>query len=219
MIGGETEDGEAIGREATGGARLCVNDFNIVGDGAVRSGAIRRYHAIIETLLAHGAPLGGVGFQGHFWSEIVTPPERVWEVIDDFAQHGLPLRVTEYDLTSHDDAFHARYLEDFLTAWFAHPATDGFFIWGFWSRAHWRPDAAMFRADWSERPAVAVWRDWVWRRWWTELSETVEEQAEPTTMRVFHGQHRVKVRAADGRAVERDVVVGPEGLEIELRLP
>lgn len=200
--------------QATGGARLFVNDFNIVADGAVRQRTIAKYHKIIQNLLNHEAPLGGIGFQGHFWSELVTPPERVWEVIDDFSRYGLPLRITEFDFTTRDDALQARYLRDFLTAWFAHPATDGFFLWGFWAPAHWRPEAALFRADWSARPAAGVWRELVWKEWWTDLSLRSGDAA-----RVFHGRHQVEVITPNGNTVCHEVDVGPPGIVLDILLP
>ena len=206
-----------LAHEATGGARLFVNEFNIVGDGAVRTSTPRDYHKIIQALLDEGAPLHGIGFQGHFWSEIVTPPERVWEVIDDFARYKLPLRVTEYDFTCADDAYHAQYTRDFLTAWFAHPATDGFIMWGFWARAHWRPEAAMFRADWSPRPAVDVWKDLVFNQWWT--NETLATDAEGNAaFRAFHGLHKITVNTADGRWVTKEVELSPTGWSGEVQI-
>ena len=37
---------------------------------------------------------------------------------------------------------------------------------------HWKPTAALFKADWTERPAVGVWRDLVKEKWWTRAELT-----------------------------------------------
>ena len=43
-------------------------------------------------------------------------------------------------------------------------------ICGFWQSAHWKPDAAMFRKDWTEKPNAAVWRELVSKKWKTNVT-------------------------------------------------
>jgi len=35
---------------------------------------------------------------------------------------------------------------------FAHPAVKGIMMWGFWEGRHWRPEAALWRKDWTIKP-------------------------------------------------------------------
>jgi endo-1,4-beta-xylanase len=63
-------------------------------------------------------------------------------------------------------------MRDMLTLCYSHPKMTGFVIWGFWESRHWKPTAAMFKADWTERPAVKVWRDLVKGKWWTNVDLT-----------------------------------------------
>ncbi len=41
-------------------------------------------------------------------------------------------------------------------------------MWGFWERNHWKPEAALYRKDWSIKPAGQAWRDLVFKEWWTD---------------------------------------------------
>ncbi|HET8550321.1 MAG TPA: endo-1,4-beta-xylanase, partial [Bryobacteraceae bacterium] len=144
-------------REIDPDAKLYVNDYNIVEAGGFDLRHQNGYYRIIRLLLDNGAALDGIGIQGHFNTN-VTPPERVWEIYDRFAEFGKDLQITEFDINTADEALQARYTRDFLTASFAHPAITGFMIWGFWEGRHWKPAAAMFRRDWSIKPNGEAWR-------------------------------------------------------------
>jgi len=169
--------------------RLFINEFNVVepDDISVRA----RYEELIAGLLAAGAPVEGVGFQSHFHN----PPESVEDalaVFDAFSRFGLPIVVTEFDVNIKDEEKQAAFIRDFMTAAFSHPACAGFVFWGFWEGAHWRPDGAMFRKDWSEKPNLAVYRDLVFNEWWTDVEGVTDSKGE-FAMRGFKGSYKVIV--------------------------
>ncbi len=118
-------------------------------------------------LLRLGAPIEGIGIQGHF-QEDLTPIPRLLTILDRFAVFGLPIQITEPDFTTWDEPLQADYTRDFLTAMFSHPSVTDFLVRGFWEKAHWIPGAAYYRADRSPRPAGEVRRDLVFRQWWTK---------------------------------------------------
>jgi len=96
--------------------------------------------------------------------------------LDRYAAFGLTLRITEFDVNTTDLTLQADYTRDFLTASFSHPSVAGFQFWGFWESAHWRPDAALYRADWTEKPNGAAYRDLVFNQWWTRATGTTDAQ-------------------------------------------
>ncbi len=179
-------------RAVTPGVRLIINDFDIIGN----NGSPQRqdgYYAFIRELLDRGAPIDGIGFQSHFWSSRLTPPERMWEIIDRFAGLGLPLYVTEFDMNLPDEAVQAEYTRDFLTAWFAHPATAGFIMWGFWAEAHWfREAGAMFRANWAPKPNAHAYQQLLFEEWRTDVSVAAGEDG-VARARPFFGEHTLTV--------------------------
>ncbi len=200
-------------------SRLVMNEFDLVGNGG---SAKRRadFLAFARDLRERGAPLDVIGFQGHFWSERFTAPENVWKIIDEVhAATGLPIMISEFDTNVPNERLQADFTRDFVTAWFAHPATEAFIMWGFWGGAHWMGDAgSMFRKDWSEKPNLTAWRDLVYGQWWTRESATTAEAGE-ATIRAFHGKHRVTVTTADGRSVSREVNLPAEGLTAHVLIP
>jgi GH35 family endo-1,4-beta-xylanase len=100
----------------------------------------------------NGAPLGGLGFQGHFNDDTLSGPEQLWTIIDRYAELGLDMQVTEFDIGTDDEQLQADYTRDFLTAVFAHEGISAVTTWGFWENAYFDPRRAMFRSDWSIKP-------------------------------------------------------------------
>lgn len=170
--------------------RLFINEYNVVEQPF--SAERDEYEKTISSLLAQGAPLGGIGFQSHFQPPSMTSPQEIVAIFDRFARFGVPIVVTEFDIDSKEEAWQAQFTSDFLTAAFSHPACSGFVFWGFWEGAHWRPDAALFRKDWSEKPNLKVYRDLVHNTWWTDETGETDEKGE-FSLRVFKGAHRVLV--------------------------
>jgi endo-1,4-beta-xylanase len=206
-------------RAALPGTRLVMNEFDLVGNGG---NAKRRadFISFLREIRSHGAPLDVLGLQGHFWSERFTAPEDIWRIADELHEaSGLPLMISEFDTNVPNEQLQADYTRDFLTAWFAHPATEAFIMWGFWGGAHWMGDAgSMIRRDWTPKPVLQNYRDLVFRDWWTRatLSTDTEGSAE---LRAFLGRHRVTFTAPGGKTVVREIDLSRGGRELHVILP
>lgn len=121
----------------------------------------------IRHMIEKGVTPDGCGFQSHFNDHAIPGIEEEWAYYERLGKLVKHLTVTEYDLQTLDDQLHADHLRDMVTLCFSHPQMTGFVMWGFWEGRHWKPTAAMFKQDWTERPAVKVWRDLVKTKWWT----------------------------------------------------
>ncbi len=174
-------------------AKLFINDYSILSTGGTDYEHQEYYERTIRELLRLGAPLQGIGMQGHF-QEDLTPIPRLFKILDRFAQFGLPIQITEHDFTTWDEQLHADYTRDFLTAMFSHPSVTDFLVWGFWEKAHWIPSAAYYRADWSLRPAGQAWRDLVFRDWWTK-ADGVAAADGTFQARGFLGEYEIEVES------------------------
>jgi hypothetical protein len=107
-----------------------------------------------------------------------------------------------------------------MTAVFSHPKMTAFIMWGFWEGSHWRAadGGAMFRRDWSRRPAVDVYEDLVFKQWWTKWHGRTDGKG-TATLRAFYGQHKVTAEAG-GKQVTATVQLVPGGAgAVVLRLP
>lgn len=126
------------------------------------------------------------------------------------------LTVTEYDLQTLDDQLHADHLRDLLTLSFSHPQMTGFVIWGFWEKRHWKPTAALFKNDWSERPAVKVWRDLVKTKWWTN-TDLLTDAAGQSAADGFFGWYDITVEK-DGKSKAFEIKHATNGSKPVLKL-
>jgi GH35 family endo-1,4-beta-xylanase len=183
----ETEFIQELGEEAAVGwlklarrldpqTKLVVNDYAMLNS-SNSPHKIAEFIALIRRWREAGAPIDGLGVQGHIGGQ-VRAPEEVLRDLDLFQEFGLPVRITEFDINMTDEELQADYTRDFLIACYSHPIVNGFIKWGFWENAHWKPDAAMFRKDWSEKPNAKAWRDLVVKQWRTQLEGRTDAKGE-----------------------------------------
>jgi hypothetical protein len=159
----------------------------------------------LDELVAAGAPVEGIGFQGHF-SASPTGIPRVKQIYDEFYNtYGLESKVTEYDIDALvPQAIQAKYMRDILTITFAHPSQKGFLMWGFWDGAHWLGNAPLFREDWSLKPSGAAFVDQVFHQWWTDTMGFTNNNGTYST-RGFKGSYRITVTCADGSTQTQEI--------------
>lgn len=178
-------------------ARLLINDYPPLDGAASTDDHLSRYYSYIESLVKAKAPIGGIGFQCHFGSSVI-PPERILSGLDRFAKFGLPIAITEFDMDTTDEDLQGRYMRDFMTAAFSHPAVDEILMWGFWEGKHWMPNAALYRWDWSLKPNGQAWLDLVKRDWWTHVRGITDAKGSIAN-RSFYGVYEITVSTDSGK--------------------
>jgi GH35 family endo-1,4-beta-xylanase len=192
-------------RAALPTAGLYLNDYNIE-DQTRNTAHVRVFEDTVRYLQQNGAPITGLGLQGHFGANPSSITDYL-ATLDRYAATGLALRITEFDVNTTDLALLADYTRDFLTASFSHRALVGFQFWGFWEGAHWRPNAALYRTDWTEKPNGAAYRELVFNQWWTRASGAANAQGE-FRARGFFGDYRATVTVG-GRTFEQTFTLRP----------
>jgi endo-1,4-beta-xylanase len=175
-------------------ARLYLNETNVPTE-PPRDSHYDALFNLVRTLQRQGAPIGGIGMESHFGDRLTSPVDLI-AIYDRFAALGIPIRITELDIDATDEQLQADYFRDFLTVSFSHPEINGILIWGFWENQAWRPDAALFRKDWSIKPNGQVWKDLVLGKWWTRADGHSAADGTYST-RAFLGDYDVNVTAGD----------------------
>lgn len=194
-------------------ARLYINDYAILASGNLLASVHQNhYYDTIKSLLAQGAPVEGIGMQGHFGSH-VTSPENLLKILDRFAAFGLPIKVTELDIQTDDDALRSDYMRDLNTILFSHPSVVGVLQWGFWEKAHWLPDAALFDKNWKIRPHGQAWIDLVHKQWKTDVTQ-VTDASGSLSVRGFKGDYLVTVTTANGRTTTQALKLTGAGTDV-----
>ncbi len=199
------------------GVRLFLNDYSN-HDLVTDPDHFKNFEDDARFLQNSGAPLGGLGVQGHIGPQPNAPAE-VLATLDRLAEFKLPIRFTEFDIDTDDEELQADYTRDFLILAFSHPSVIGVQYWGFWQGAHWRPRSAMFRTDWSPKPNATVYSDLVLNRWRTHLAGPTDAHgAYPG--RGYLGQYEIRV-TKDGRESRTQLTLTagdhPTAIDITLR--
>ncbi|MBI5280435.1 MAG: endo-1,4-beta-xylanase [Candidatus Solibacter usitatus] len=201
-------------REYDPAARLFLNDFNIIAAKGQDTEHQNHFFETLKFVRERGAPLDGVGIQGHFREP--TPPERMLKILDRFGTLGLPIHITEFDFDTKGEAAQAQFTRDLLITCFSHPKVEAFLMWGFWEGRHWRPNGAMLRRDWSPKPNYEVWRELVFGKWWTDEKGAVNADG-VFHRRAFLGDYEIGVTHG-GRTAKASAPVGPGGTTVKVVL-
>jgi hypothetical protein len=206
-------------KQASGGSKLFWNEIHVLPD-TQRGREVRDYtEARLQNLLALGAPVDGLGIQGHHGVGTISPPEQTLAYLDRFAKLGLEIQFTEFDVNVPDpadpaqSAFQADYVRDFMTVAFSHPSVTGVIYWTPFPYK-WLPNSALTDAEYKLRRHGQVWRELVTTQWWTNATGLTDADGAFAT-RVFRGEYRVTVHA-DGRTVTRDVTLGGDGQTLRI---
>jgi GH35 family endo-1,4-beta-xylanase len=169
----------------------------------------------VQRLLRTGAPIHGIGMQGHVgWS--MNSPEALWQIFDRFAKLGMPIKITEFDTGVTDEALSADYYRDFYTACFAHPSINGILIWGIWeSNKLNRPESAIYRPDWSPKPAALALEKLI-GQWKTNIDAMTDAQGQ-LSVKGYCGSYTLQV-GDNAASIKKTFELKREGFSDNIQL-
>jgi endo-1,4-beta-xylanase len=169
---------------------LFVNEDQVFRPGRQQE----EYFGAIETLIKQGAQPDGIGNMAHFHSSFLPGGEEMLRISDRFAKLVPNLEITEFDVvTNGDEELQADWLRDCLIMAYSHEAYTGFMLWVFWEGASWRPEAALWHSDWTEKPNGKVWRDLVCNQWRTKANGQTDASGQFTS-RGHKGLYEITVQ-------------------------
>jgi len=178
------------------GARLYINDYDILSSNGTNVDHQNAYFELIQYIDSLGGNIDMIGLQGHFPTEL-TPIPRIYSIIDRFASLGKKIKITEHDIDFNQEEVQADYTRDFLTITFSHPSVTAFHVWGFWEGRHWRPNGAFFNLDWSPRPAAKVWEEMIYDRWWTPKIDTKTDHEGIVSFEGYLGTYQYRIKKGE----------------------
>ncbi len=194
------------------------------------------YYMQIERALRKGAPIDTIGMQNHIMTTPETEasrvdtmynPRHIWRVLDQYADFGLPVQLTEISISagtddSEGEELQAQLLYNLYRTWFAHPAVKGAIYWnlpdGYAYVNTFNPSwdenvfhAGLIRHDLSEKPAYRTLVDLFQKEWHTE-AETGTGDDGTAAFRGFYGDYDVTLILPDGRRLQKALSLRTDGL-------
>lgn len=182
---------------------LFLNDYNVISGGYNLSD----YKQMAYDLAAQGAPVHGLGVQCHMGSGF--NPAAVKARFDSVAEAGLPIWVTEFDVSEPDENSRADQLEDFYRVAFSHPSVEGILMWGFWEDAHWRDDAHLVNSNWTLNEA-GIRYEALMDEWSTSDTGITNETGQ-ADFRGFYGTYTVTLTPPGANPTVATIQVLPDG--------
>jgi GH35 family endo-1,4-beta-xylanase len=182
-------------------ALLFVNEYNVINGGW----SLEDCKQLTRDLIDSNAPVHGLGVQCHMSGGFDRL--EVLARFDSVAELGLPVWVTEFDVSQAKAYARADDLEDFYTIAFSHPAVEGILMWGFWERSHWRANCHIVNANWTLNEAGRRYEQLL-DNWTTDI-DTVTDPNGQVLFRGFHGAYEVTLTPSEGQPVTTTVYLDP----------
>jgi len=178
-----------------------------------------KYFEQIQTLLAHGAKVRGIGFQFHFFrrerldaylKDPKCDPKQLLDVYEKFGAFNLPLYITEITIPSAGEggeALQAEVVRDHYRLWFSAPRMAGITWWNLGDGTAVKHEnvaqGGLLDAEFRPKPAYKELDRLINHDWKThlELKTNPKGKAE---FRGFYGEYEIAV-TANGKTHRRTV--------------
>lgn len=190
-------------READATAQLVLNEYGILSAGSKRR---EPYFRLLKKLKDDGAPVDVIGIQAHEPRDEWFDPKVVQAALDQFAELGVPIHITEFtaqadaaaDITGdyRNGRWNARnqadYYREFFTLCFGHPQVEAITVWGLDDRRAWIRNCALLDQQWQPKAAFQMLDQMINHDWRTraELTVTTDRQR----LRGFYGDYEISVK-------------------------
>lgn len=135
-------------RQAFPNAKLHLNDYGIIND----PNAAAQFINIANILKSRGL-IDGIGIQAHHFSMNYVSTQTMNQVLNMLGATGLPVYVTELDMSGDDNTQLQRYQQKFPILW-KHNAVKGITLWGYIEGQTWEQGTHLIRRNGTERPAM-----------------------------------------------------------------
>lgn len=136
-------------------AKLILNDYGLEND----QPAINEQLQIIK-LLRDRNLIDGFGTQAHEFNINTLSAAQLKSSLDLMARAGVPIYVTELDISGNDNTQSTRYQTLFPVYW-EHPAVGGITLWGYEAGKTWKADTNLLNSSGQDRPAMTWLRQYM----------------------------------------------------------
>lgn len=199
---------------------FAINEYAILTAPAEGSAKQEAHEGRIRMLQEAHAPLDLLGFQGHF-PGVPNGPEIILKHLGRFARFKVPVRITEFDMTSDDPEMISDFYRDFITLMYSHPITVGVQLWVPF-RYFFRDFKDTYQKKpstdyaWVEMPVAKMFKELVGEKFWTRAGGKTDGggiYAVPAHL----GKLQVRVHTG-GRTQEKIVDLGTAGGTAQVRI-
>ena len=176
------------------------------------------YYMMIERALNKGCRIDSIGMQFHMTKKeedevtagrVMYSPENIYNVLDRYADFGLPFQITEssvpsYRNTEEDEDVQAEILKNLYSIWFSHPCMEAIIYWDTVDGYEWSPYKCGFvRNDLTPKKAYHTIHD-LFHKTWRTNTELYTGDAGTCHFKAFYGDYEIVVEK-DGKQSVHDL--------------
>ncbi|XP_046338916.2 anti-sigma-I factor RsgI6-like isoform X1 [Haliotis rufescens] len=193
--------------------KLFLNDFGVVKDSHSTQAF---YDQAMMFKNTPNVPLYGLGIQSHLFPPIDMSVLKYR--LDQIVSTGLPIWITELDISEPLEDRKADLYEDVLRLYFSTPQIHGIMFWGFWDGKHSKPVAAIASGQ-SVTPNAAGQR-WqkLFKHDWRTVDQARSLSTGQATIRGFKGRYSLSVKRNGVTLHNEEVILGTGGTNLTLSL-
>jgi GH35 family endo-1,4-beta-xylanase len=185
-----------------------LNDYDLFSNNGGNTSHRSNYEGWVDLLKAGGL-IELLGEQSHYNEGNLTDISTLGTLVGQYASRwNLPVAITEFDVNTKDEQLQADYLRDYYTMAFSQGSVNELLMWGYWTKSHWLPDAALYRDDFSIKPNGQAYEDLVFGDWWTDTTGTSRNGSFST--RGFQGDYEITV-TVNGQTKVVNATLGASG--------
>ncbi|MCC6145144.1 MAG: endo-1,4-beta-xylanase [Candidatus Hydrogenedentes bacterium] len=212
-------------REYDPAAKLIVNEYGIL------AATHEDFYQLLEQANRDKVPFDAVGIQGHAPTDMAFLLDRVWQVLDLYAQLGKPLHITEFTPPSDGSAVkgalwrgtwtpevQAEYAEQFYRVCFSHPAVDAISWWDFSDEGAWVKGGGMLTADMKPKPVYEALQRLIHEEWTTRVEGATDDNG-LYSFRGYFGRYSGTVLSGGAETAFTFNVVKGARSPIEVQVP
>lgn len=142
-------------RKAFPNSKLLINEYGVIGDTNTASSYVK----IINILKAKGL-IDGIGIQCHHFNMDTCTTSTMKQALSILEATGLPIYVSELDITGDDSTQLSRYKEKFPILW-EDTNIKGVTLWGWIENQTWVDGTYLISSSGTERPSLTWMKDYV----------------------------------------------------------
>lgn len=171
-------------------AERFINEYGIESGGGFNTTKQDWYFNFIKEIdkKTKGA-IDGFGFQSHIGTDM-TPPARIVEILNRFAQLNKKISISEFTLDVEDPEIKAKYTNDYMIAAFSNPAVSEFLFWGFFEPDN--PKAGLVDKDYNLTKMGLAYYNLVFGKWKTTINKKSSTTGE-ISERGFYGTYKYEI--------------------------
>jgi GH35 family endo-1,4-beta-xylanase len=203
-----------VAREADPQAFLIVNDYGYYDE-------LCRFKKFFKDNEKNSRLYDAIGIQAHAPEHTWYRPKKWVEVLDNMAEFGKPIHITEYFVPSDgtivegisdqriwDEKNQAEAAVEFYKICFSHPGVEAITWWDLTDKKAWQEGTGLLREDLSEKKVYNELYKLIHETWHTSLEGHTNESG-AFDFRGFSGTYDVFVKLPDGRKRALEINIKP----------